>query len=52
MEVHVRKEGEESRTTAAAGQPIQPFLVQALRVQQLSELCSVVVNGYRRLLGA
>lgn len=44
MAEHVRKEGEVSRTTAAAGQPVQPFLVRALRVQRLSMPCSVVAN--------
>jgi hypothetical protein len=52
MVVHVRKEAEVSRTSAAAGQPLQPFLVQALRAQRLSVPCSVVANGCRRLLDA
>ena len=55
MAVHVRKEAEVTRTSAAAGQPFQhtqPSLVQALRVQRLSVPCSVVANGCRRLLDA
>lgn len=53
MAVRVRKEAEVSRTTAVGGQPfqhIQPFLVQALRVQRLLVLCYVVANGCRRVL--